>query len=293
MTDFNTDRFRYDGEKSLKIKKAPTKVDDLYEDDAHYEAILRQQAAEIDKWQERMFAHNRYGLLTVFQALDAAGKDGTIQHVFTGTNPAGVRVYSFKRPTDQELDHDFLWRSWRELPERGTIGIFNRSYYEEVLVVKVHPEILTQSQRLPEKTTEDLDKLFKHRYEAIRDMETFLHRNGFPTVKFYLHVSKQEQADRLIARIEDVEKNWKFEEGDVKERDFWDDYQEAYETCINETATDKAPWYVIPADDKKNMRLLVGRIIIDELKKLPIENPEPDEKRFKELQKLISVIKAQ
>lgn len=293
MTDFNTDRFRYDGEKSLKIKKAPTKVDDLYEDDAHYEAILRQQAAEIDKWQERMFAHNRYGLLTVFQALDAAGKDGTIQHVFTGTNPAGVRVYSFKRPTDQELDHDFLWRSWRELPERGTIGIFNRSYYEEVLVVKVHPEILTQSQRLPEKTTEDLDKLFKHRYEAIRDMETFLHRNGFPTVKFYLHVSKQEQADRLIARIEDVEKNWKFEEGDVKEREFWDDYQEAYETCINETATDKAPWYVIPADDKKNMRLLVGRIIIDELKKLPIENPEPDEKRFKELQKLISVIKAQ
>ncbi|MBN8823163.1 MULTISPECIES: PPK2 family polyphosphate kinase [unclassified Spirosoma] len=293
MTDFNTDRFRYDGEKPLKIKKAPTKVDDLYEDDAHYEAILRQQASEIDKWQERMFAHNRYGLLTVFQALDAAGKDGTIKHVFTGTNPAGVRVYSFKRPTDQELDHDFLWRSWRELPERGMIGIFNRSYYEEVLVVKVHPEILTQSQRLPEKLTEDLDKLFKHRYEAIRDMETFLHRNGFPTIKFYLHVSKKEQADRLIARIEDIDKNWKFEEGDVKERDFWDDYQDAYEICINETATDKAPWYVIPADDKKNMRLLVGRIIIDELKKLPIENPEPDEKRFKELQKLIAVIKAQ
>ncbi|GAB4037877.1 PPK2 family polyphosphate kinase [Spirosoma gilvum] len=293
MTDFNTDRFRYDGEKPLKIKKAPTKVDDLYEDDAHYEAILRQQASEIDKWQERMFAHNRYGLLTVFQALDAAGKDGTIQHVFTGTNPAGVRVYSFKRPTDQELDHDFLWRSWRELPERGMIAIFNRSYYEEVLVVKVHPEILTQSQRLPEKTTDDLDKLFKHRYEAIRDMETFLHRNGFPIVKFYLHVSKKEQADRLIARIEDVDKNWKFEEGDVKERDFWDDYQDAYETCINETATDKAPWYVIPADDKKNMRLLVGRIVIDELKKLPIENPKPDEDRFKELQKLISVIKAQ
>jgi len=293
VTDFNTDRFRYDGEKPLKIKKAPTKVDDLYEDDAHYEAILRQQASEIDKWQERMFAHNRYGLLTVFQALDAAGKDGTIKHVFTGTNPAGVRVYSFKRPTDQELDHDFLWRSWRELPERGMIGIFNRSYYEEVLVVKVHPEILTQSQRLPEKLTEDLDKLFKHRYEAIRDMETFLHRNGFPTIKFYLHVSKKEQADRLIARIEDIDKNWKFEEGDVKERDFWDDYQDAYEICINETATDKAPWYVIPADDKKNMRLLVGRIIIDELKKLPIENPEPDEKRFKELQKLIAVIKAQ
>ncbi|GAB4009190.1 polyphosphate kinase 2 family protein [Spirosoma migulaei] len=293
MKDFNTDRFRYDGDKSFKLKKAPTKVDDLYEDDAHYEALLRQQAAEIDKWQEKMYAHNRYGLLTVFQALDAAGKDGTIQNVFTGTNPAGVKVYAFKRPTDQELDHDFLWRSWRELPERGTIGVFNRSYYEEVLVTKVHPEILTQSQRLPEKVTDDLDKLFKHRYQAIRDMETFLYRNGFPTIKFYLHVSKKEQAERLIERIKDQEKNWKFQEGDVKERDFWDDYQDAYETCIAETATDNAPWYIIPADDKKNMRLLVGQIIIDELKKLPIATPEPDDKRFKELQKLIPVIQAQ
>ncbi|GAB3952743.1 polyphosphate kinase 2 family protein [Spirosoma harenae] len=293
VKDFDTDRFRYDGDKPLKIKKAPTKVDDLYEDDEHYEALLRQQAAEIDKLQEKLYADNRYGLLTVFQALDAAGKDGTIQHVFTGTNPAGIRVYSFKRPTDQELDHDFLWRSWRELPERGMIGIFNRSYYEEVLVVKVHPEILTQSQRLPEKSTEDLEKLFKHRYEAIRNMEIFLHRNGFPTVKFFLHVSKDEQAERLIARIEDAEKNWKFEEGDVKERDFWDDYQDAYEMCVNETATDKAPWYIIPADDKKNMRLIVGRIIIEELKKLPNADVKPDKKRFEELQKLIPVIRAQ
>ncbi|GAB3987776.1 polyphosphate kinase 2 family protein [Spirosoma daeguense] len=293
MKEFDIDQFRYDGTKSLKLKKAPTKVDDVYEDDEHYEAMLRHQAAEIDKWQERMYAHNKYGLLIVFQALDAAGKDGTIQHVFTGTNPAGLRVTSFKRPTEQELDHDFLWRSWRELPERGTIGIFNRSYYEEVLVVKVHPEILTQSQRLPEKTTDNLDKLFKHRYEAIQEMEKFLHRNGFPTIKFYLHVSKEEQADRLIERIEDPEKNWKFEEGDVKERNFWDDYQKAYEDCINETATENAPWYVIPADDKKNMRLLVGQIVIQEIKKLPIENPKSDEKRFKELQKLIEVIKAQ
>lgn len=293
VKDSTTDRFRYDGSAPFKIKKAPTKVDDLYEDDVHYEALLRQQAEEIDKWQERMYAHNRYGLVAVFQALDAAGKDGTIQHVFTGTNPAGVRVYSFKRPTDQELDHDFLWRSWRELPERGTIGIFNRSYYEEVLVTKVHPEILTQSQRLPETVTEDLEKLFKHRYEAIRDMETFLYRNGFPTIKFYLHVSKKEQADRLIARIEDPEKNWKFEEGDVNEREFWDAYQDAYEEAINETATDKSPWYVIPADDKKNMRLLVGQVLIEALKKLPIAEPEPDDKRFKQLQKLIPIIRGQ
>jgi PPK2 family polyphosphate:nucleotide phosphotransferase len=293
VKEFETNRFRYDGDKSLKIKKAPTKVDDLYEDDTHYEALLRQQAAEIDKWQERMYSHNRYGLVVVFQALDAAGKDGTIQHVFTGTNPAGVRVYSFKRPTEQELDHDFLWRSWRELPERGTIGIFNRSYYEEVLVTKVHPEILTDSQRLPEKATEDLDKLFKQRFDIIRDMEKYLYQNGFLTIKFYLHVSKKEQADRLIARIEDPDKNWKFEEGDVKEREFWDEYQDAYETCVNETATKNAPWYVIPADDKKNMRLLVGRVIIDELKKLPIAEPKPDDDRFKELQKLIPIIRGQ
>ncbi|GAB4036306.1 polyphosphate kinase 2 family protein [Spirosoma jeollabukense] len=293
VKDFDTNRFRYDGDKEFKIKKAPTDVDKLYEDKDHYEALLRQQAADIDKWQERMYAYNRYGVIVVFQALDAAGKDGTIQHVFTGTNPAGVRVYSFKRPTDQELDHDFLWRSWRELPERGTIGIFNRSYYEEVLVTKVHPEILTQSQRLPEKTTSDLNKLFKQRYESIRDMEKFLYRNGFITIKFYLHVSKKEQADRLIARIKDPEKNWKFEEGDVKEREFWDGYQDAYQEAINETATDNAPWYVIPADDKENMRLLVGQVIIEELKKLPIAKPDPDEKRFKELQKLISVIEGQ
>lgn len=293
MKDFETKPFRYDGDKKFKLKKAPTKIDDLYEDDDHYEVLLRLQAAEIDKWQERMFAHNRYGLLVIFQALDAAGKDGTIQKVFTGTNPAGVRVYSFKRPTDQELDHDFLWRSWRELPERGTIGIFNRSYYEEVLVTKVHPEILTDSQRLPEKMTEDLDKLIKHRYDAIRDMEKFLYRNGFPVIKFYLHVSKKEQAERLIARIEDPDKNWKFQESDVQEREFWDAYQDAYEDCISETASEEAPWYVIPADDKKTMRLLVGRVIIEHLKDMPIKEPETDEKRFHELQKLIPIIQAQ
>ncbi len=293
MNEFDTDRFRYDGSKPLKISKAPTKVADLYADKDDYETCLREQAAELDEWQNKLYAHNRYGLLTVFQAMDAAGKDGTIQHVFTGTNPVGVKVYSFKRPTETELEHDWLWRSWRELPERGTIGIFNRSYYEEVLVTKVHPEILYKSQRLPEKTTNDLKQLFEDRYAAIRHMETFLHENGFPTVKFFLHVSKDEQADRLIARIEDPKKNWKFDEGDVTERGFWDEYQQAYEDAINATATEHAPWYVIPADDKKNMRLLVGRILINEIKKLPISEPDPDKKRFDELQKLIAVIRGQ
>jgi PPK2 family polyphosphate:nucleotide phosphotransferase len=293
VKDFKTDRFRYDGTEKLTIEKAPTKVDDLYKNSDEYEELLRQQAAEIDKLQNKLYAHNRFGLLVVFQAMDAAGKDGTIQHVFTGTNPVGVTVASFKRPTDEELDHDFLWRSWRELPERGKIGIFNRSYYEETLVTRVHPEILTQNQRLPEKSTDDLDKLFKHRFKAIRAMEKYLYQNGFPTIKFFLHVSKDEQADRLIARIQDPEKNWKFDEGDVKERNFWKEYQKAYEDTINETARKQAPWYVIPADDKKNMRLLVGRVLIEELKKLPMSEAKPDQARFDELQKLIDVIKNQ
>lgn len=291
MSKIDTSPFRFDGSDKFSIKKAKTKVDDYYTDDADYEAQLSANAAEIDELQTRMFSDNRYGVLAVFQAMDAAGKDGTIQHVFRGTNPLGLRVYSFKRPTEQELDHDWLWRSYRELPERGTIGVFNRSYYEEVLVVKVHPELLTQSQRVPAEFIDDLDKVWKHRYEAIADMEKHLHWNGFLTIKFFLHVSKKEQAERLLARIEEPDKNWKFEEGDLHEREFWDDYQEAFEKAINKTATDHAPWYVVPADDKKNMRLLVGRILIEELKKLPLKEIKPDPERFEALKKLIPKLK--
>ncbi len=293
MKSFKPETIRYTGKGTFKIKEADTKIDDLYADDLDYETQLRQQAAEIDKLQTNLYAHNRYGMLTVFQAMDAAGKDGTIQHVFTGTNPLGLRIYSFKKPSDQELEHDWLWRSWRDLPERGVIGIFNRSYYEEVLVIKVHPEILLNSQRLPAERTENLDKLWKHRYEAICDFEKHLYRNGFPVIKFFLHVSKEEQADRLIARIEDPAKHWKFDEQDVKERGFWKEYQAAFEEAINETATTNSPWYVVPADDKKNMRLMVGRILIEELRKLPIAEPDVDEARSKELQKLIKVIQDQ
>ncbi|MEZ0486020.1 PPK2 family polyphosphate kinase [Fibrella aquatica] len=281
------DAFRYDGSSKFSVKKSDTKIDDWYADDADYSLRLREQAAEIDALQNQMYADNRYGILAIFQAMDAAGKDGTIQHVFTGTNPMGIRVHSFKRPSAEELEHDWLWRTYRHLPERGTIGIFNRSYYEEVLVVKVHPEILTDSQLIPSELTEDLDKVWKHRYKSIVDMEKHLARNGFPTIKFFLNVSKKEQAKRLIARIEDPEKNWKFEEQDVAEREFWDDYQTAFEDAINETATKKAPWYVVPADDKKNMRLIVGRILITELKKLQLNDVKPDQARFDALQKLI------
>ncbi|HEY0111199.1 MAG TPA: PPK2 family polyphosphate kinase [Fibrella sp.] len=291
MKPFEIDAFRYDGSAKFSAKKADTKIDDWYADSADYAARLREQAAEIDELQTRMFADNRYGVLAIFQAMDAAGKDGTIQHVFTGTNPMGLRVYSFKRPTEQELDHDWLWRTYVNLPERGTIGIFNRSYYEEVLVVKVHPEILTQSQRIPADLIDDLDKVWKHRYQSIVDMEKHLARNGFLTIKFFLNVSKEEQAERLIARIEEPEKNWKFEEQDVEEREFWDEYQAAFEDAINETATKKSPWYVVPADDKKNMRLIVGRILIEELKTLNVNDTKPDEARFNDLQKLIPKLK--
>ncbi|MCY7358268.1 MAG: polyphosphate kinase 2 family protein [Rudanella sp.] len=293
MKSFKPETIRYTGKGTFKIKEAHTKIDDLYADDLDYETQLRQQAAEIDKFQTNLYAHNRYGMLTVFQAMDAAGKDGTIQHVFTGTNPLGLRIYSFKKPSEQELEHDWLWRSWRDLPERGVIGIFNRSYYEEVLVVKVHPEILLNSQRLPTERTKNLNEFWKHRYEAICDFEKHLYRNGFPVIKFFLHVSKEEQAERLIARIEDPAKHWKFDEQDVKERGFWKAYQAAFEEAINETATTNSPWYVVPADDKKNMRLMVGRILIEELQKLPIAEPDVDEARSKELQKLIKVIQDQ
>ncbi|RRB15650.1 polyphosphate kinase 2 family protein [Larkinella knui] len=291
-----TEQFRFSGSEEsgkFSISDFPTKIDDLYESKEQYETLLSSLTVELNALQEKMYAHNRYGLLTIFQAMDAAGKDSTIQHVFSGVNPLGMRVHSFKRPTDQELDHDFLWRNLINLPERGTIGIFNRSYYEEVLVVKVHPEILTQTQRLPEERTTDLDKVWKQRYKDIRNFETYLNRNGFPVLKFFLNVSKKEQGDRLIDRIEDPSKNWKFDDQDVVERGFWKQYMQAYEDAVNATATNKAPWYVIPADDKKNMRLIVAKVLVDELKNLKFEYPKVNKRQQKNLQELLKVIKGE
>nr|WP_295929199.1 polyphosphate kinase 2 family protein [uncultured Dyadobacter sp.] len=293
MSDFNSDDYRYDGSKKLDISKVKTKVKDIYADKAEYEAMQIQSSKELDELQSMMYAHNRYGLLVIFQAMDAAGKDGTIKHVLSGVNPVGVKIHSFKRPTETELGHDFLWRTNLVLPQRGTITIFNRSYYEEVLVVKVQPEILTQSQRLPAELTEDLDKVWKHRYSDIRNLEKYLYRNGIRVIKFFLNVSKKEQAERLIERIEDPSKNWKFEEQDVKVREKWDEYMQAYEDCINATATEKAPWYVIPADDKKNLRLTVAEIIAEELKKLKMTYPESGPERTEELRHFIDIINQQ
>lgn len=293
MKKIDIDHFRFDGKGKFSIKKAATKVSDYYEDKEDYENALKSLQAELDSLQEMMYAHNKYGLLVIFQAMDAAGKDGTLKAVFSGVNPQGMRFYSFKRPSETELDHDFLWRTNLQLPERGTITVFNRSYYEEVLVVKAHPEILLKNQHIPSEYTKDLSDVWKNRYEDISNLEKYLNRNGIHVVKFFLHVSKKEQSERLIERIKDPTKNWKFEEQDVKEREFWDDYQNAYEDAINDTSSKDCPWYIIPADDKKNMRLIVANILVHKLMSLDIEFPKSDLARQEFLFSLIDTIKQQ
>jgi len=229
----NTSPFIFDGSQELDLADHPNEIAPLYEDKKHFNKLLGSLTDEIDEAQERMYAHDRYSMLLIFQAMDAAGKDSTIRSVISGVNPHGINVTPFKRPSDQELDHDFLWRTNAALPQRGRIGIFNRSYYEEVLIVKVHPEILTKYQRVPaEHLVGDIDDVWQERYNAISSMEKHLHNNGTKTLKFFLNVSKKEQAKRFLRRIDKPEKNWKFSAGDVKERGYWDDYQTAYQQCI-------------------------------------------------------------
>lgn len=266
--------YRVPNAKKFQIDKAKTKVKDLYADNAHYGLLIDQFREEIDDLQQKMYAQDRQAMLLVFQALDAAGKDSTIKHVMSGVNIQGVEVHSFKRPTSAELDHDFMWRTNRVMPQRGRIGIFNRSYYEEVLTCRVHPEIVTHIQRLPEKTTKNLDKLFSDRLKDIKNFEEYSHRNGIRIVKFFLNVSKDEQKKRFLARIDTPSKNWKFEEADVKERGHWKEYMHAYEDAIRKTATDDCPWYVVPADDKKNMRLIVSAAILHEMQGMKLKYPE-------------------
>lgn len=268
------DDFRVPDGGHFRISKAKTKVKKLYADDTHYEELIAQFREEIDDLQQKMYAQDQQGLLLIFQAMDAAGKDSTIKHVMSGVNTQGVESHAFKRPTDDELNHDFLWRTTRVMPPRGRIGIFNRSYYEEVLVCRVNPDIVTKIQRLPAKTTKNLDKLFKDRLKDIRNFEEYSDRNGIRIVKFFLHVSKEEQKKRFLARIDTPSKNWKFEEGDVKERGHWDAYMEAYEDAIRKTSTEECPWYVVPADDKKNMRLIVSAAILEEMQGMKLKYPE-------------------
>lgn len=280
------DQFEITGKGRFSLAKRPTEVEKLYDDKKDYRDQLEDLREEIDDLQNMMYAHDRYALLAVFQAMDAAGKDGTIRHVFSGVNPHGLQLYSFKKPSDRELDHGFMWRTNRFMPERGRIGVFNRSYYEEVLVVRVHEEILQKYQRVPGEFTRNPNKVWKQRYEDIKNFELYAHRNGTRVMKFFLNVSKEEQGRRFLARIDEPEKNWKFSEADIKERGYWDDYMRAYETCVKATAVPNAPWYVIPADDKWNMRLIVARLILSELKKMDIHYPQVTPARREELQQI-------
>jgi PPK2 family polyphosphate:nucleotide phosphotransferase len=265
----------------VKLRKWPTQVEALYKSKEQYEKLLAQQVEALSSLQQLFYASNRYAVLLIFQAMDAAGKDGVIKHVMSGVNPQGCQVFSFKQPSATELQHDFLWRTTLDLPERGRIGIFNRSYYEEVLIVRVHPQIL-RSQGLPPAASSD-PRFWDHRYRSIVDFERHLHANGTRTVKFFLHLSKEEQRRRFLARIDEPQKNWKFSMADIEERGYWKQYMQAYEDCLNATSTRQAPWYVVPADDKRNARLIVSQIILDTLKGLDMEYPRISAARRREL----------
>ncbi len=275
----DADRFRVRPGGRVRLKQWPTRAKPYYGSKDEYQERLGRHVEQMAALQNLLYADDRHALLLIFQAMDAAGKDSCIKHVMSGVNPQGCQVYSFKHPSAEELDHDFLWRTTRALPERGRIGIFNRSYYEEVLIVRVHPEIL-RAQRVPQGR---LDEVWQERYRSIADMEAHLERSGTRIVKFFLHVSKDEQRKRFLARIDEPEKNWKFSRQDIEERKVWKDYMRAYEACLEATSTRRSPWYVVPADDKPNARLIVSRIIVETLKKLDMAYPQPDAKRRREL----------
>jgi PPK2 family polyphosphate:nucleotide phosphotransferase len=273
----DTEDFRVREGKNLNLKKWPTNVKPYYTSAKQLNEMLQDRIKEMSDLQTVLYASNRYAVLLIFQAMDAAGKDSAIKHVMSGVNPQGCQVFSFKHPSPEELDHDFLWRTTRSLPERGRIGIFNRSYYEEVLIVKVHPELLA-AEGVP--SAPDGQKIWKQRYRSICDLEAHLHRNGTRIVKFFLHLSKEEQRKRFLARIDEPDKNWKFSRGDVEERKLWKDYMNAYQDCLSATSTRESPWYVVPADDKKNARVIISQIFLDTLRGLKLEYPRlPDEQR--------------
>ncbi len=268
----------------VNLTKWPTRVKPAYKSKKDYAKLLQEQVEELSSLQRLHYASDRYALLLIFQAMDAAGKDGAIRHVMSGVNPQGCQVFSFKHPSATELDHDFLWRTTQSLPERGRIGIFNRSYYEEVLIVRVHPEIL-RAQRLPDKLLDE-KTVWQGRYRSIVDLENHLYRNGTRIIKFFLHLSQEEQRKRFLARIDEPDKNWKFSIADIEERKFWKHYMKAYEACLGATSTKDAPWYVVPADDKENARLIVSRIVLDTFNELEMTYPTATAKHRRELKSI-------
>ncbi len=282
--------FRIRPGKPVKLNRLPTRTDPFYKSPKKYHSMLQEQVAALSQQQQLLYSAGSHALLLIFQGMDAAGKDGAIRHVMSGVNPQGCEVSSFKQPSAEELSHDFLWRTNARLPQRGRIGIFNRSYYEDVLVVKVHPELL-KNEGLggdaddPAKAIKPhrLKEIFTGRYRSIVDMERHLHENGTRTLKFFLHLSKEEQRQRFLARIDDPAKNWKFSMADIQERKFWDQYTEAFEHCLSATSTAHAPWYAVPADDKDNARLIIAAIVLESLKSLQLSYPKTTPKRHSEL----------
>jgi len=282
MKRIDPDDFRVRPGKNVDLGKWPTRVRPAYHSKEEYRMLLAEHAGKLSAQQNLLYASDTYALLLIFQAMDAAGKDSAIKHVMSGVNPQGCQVYSFKHPSAEELDHDFLWNATRKLPERGRIGIFNRSYYEEVLIVRVHHEILS-GEHLPTKLL-DHKNIWRDRYRSIVNLEDHLHRNGTRIIKFFLHLSKEEQRKRFLKRIDTPEKNWKFSLADVEERKSWKHYMKAYEDCLSATSTAAAPWYVVPADDKGNAQLIVSRIALDALKELKLEYPKLSSQHRQELQ---------
>ena len=277
-----TKHFRVGEGDKVDLDKWPTKVDPVYESKGQYNKLLKDHVAQLSAQQRLHYASNRHAILLIFQAMDAGGKDGAIRHVMSGVNPQGCQVFSFKHPSGIELEHDFLWRTTRDLPERGRIGIFNRSYYEEVLILRVHPELL-RGEALVDAPGDD-EAFWHQRYRSITNLERHLHANGTRIVKFFLHLSKDEQCKRFLARIDEPDKNWKFSTDDIKERGFWNHYMRAYEACLGATSTRDAPWYVVPADDKENARLIVSQIVLDTFAGLKMSYPKVSAERERELQ---------
>jgi PPK2 family polyphosphate:nucleotide phosphotransferase len=282
MRKIDPDAYRVEPGEKVDLAKWPTKGKPIANSKKEYEKILSEQIHRLSDCQNLLYATDRYALLLIFQAMDAAGKDSAIKHVMSGVNPQGCQVWSFKHPGPEELQHDFLWNAIRRLPERGRIGIFNRSYYEEVLIVRVHRAIL-DAEELPEETVAK-KRFWRDRYRSIVGLENHLHGNGTRVIKFFLHLSKDEQRKRFLKRIDDPEKNWKFSADDIKERGYWKQYMTAYEECLSATSTRVAPWYIVPADDKENTGLIIARIVLDALEDLKMSYPKTTPAHKRELQ---------
>jgi PPK2 family polyphosphate:nucleotide phosphotransferase len=284
MIKIKSEHFRVHPGTNLQLDHVATLTEKPYRSKTHYQELLQSHLAELTCCQELLYASSRYAILLIFQAMDAAGKDGVIRHVMSGINPQGCQVFSFQHPSDGELKHDFLWRNVNCLPERGRIGIFNRSYYEEVLIVRVHPEILHSEGVL--ETPEQEQQIWRDRFQSIANLERHLSRNGTRIIKFFLHISKEEQRQRLLERFENPAKQWKLRRADLTERNFWSFYLKAYDACISATSSETAPWYVVPADDKETARLIVSQTILDLFKKLRLTLPPADKARKEELRAL-------